>query len=242
MGALQSRSKSPEAVDAENNYGGYDPDMHRLALIPRFGTPALRLILDFAEAHSTLMVFRTLSSADKEAVERRLKFIALDHIVLRVPGELLANQDNKFCVRTYLGEEIEFFHQDKQEAIVIETAWYLYQNLPRDSMARRVQQYPSIHHAWLRADEIRKATEILEPLYKKLHVYTETLRIDITELTIIDPNCVISCHAIGEHVAKLLADLQHLRRVNCKEVNTSFLEQMKKECSQLVSAGGLVDR
>jgi hypothetical protein len=111
------------------------------------------------------------------------------------------------------------------------------------SYINRGQLDPYLQLEWLRSPEAMKAAEVLEPLYKKLNFYEKTLRIDITELTIRDPNKVMHCHAVGEHLAKHLATLQHLRRVNCQTLTSSwFLEQMKNECSQLVSGGGFIDR
>jgi len=153
--------------------------------------------------------------------------MALNHVVLRVPGEFLNSDEQRCFVRTHRGEEIDFVHYDKRRAVADKIQGYLYQNLPRGSIGQRAQLVPSFQFLQLCADEIRKATEVLDTLYRKLHFYKEILNVDITELTIRDPKDLLNCQVLGVHLAEHLANLQHLHRVNVnKSVSPGFVEQM----------------
>lgn len=228
MGLLFSSSKIADAEGIDS----YTPDLDRRALIPRLGTRSLQLMADFADTHAVVMLCRTLSREDKQAVEGRLKFISLDHVVLRVPGELLESDlKNAFLVRTHLGEEIQFYQHDKLLEIARENAVKL-----SECVKNREQLNPYLQREWLRYRETMKAAEVLEVVYKKLNFYEDTLKVDVKELTILDPKSVLDCHAVGEQLAKLLAELPHLRRVNGRGLTSLwFQEQMKNECPQLVS-------
>jgi hypothetical protein len=252
MGLQQSRSP-----DSSASAGDYETpsisDTDRRALIPRLGMSPLLLMMEFIESHAALVVCRALSRTDKEAVDGRLEFIAnhgvFDHVVLRVPGELLQRSNEaisrckqtarKVLLRTHLGEEVELFDHPELLEYARDTCRKLHE---MRGEVHQAQLDPFLQVEWLRSHETMKSIDVLEPLYKKLNVYEETFKVHIKELTISDPNNVMECHAVAEHVAKRLSELQHLRRVHCKTSTSSwFFNSMKRECSQLVAAGGFID-